>query len=104
MSGSDSDSCSACERRDDSIDDRFQRALESLLAVIPVLYLTTTTSQNCEAVPRRARIQGAWTCVSLNSRLESNKEEEEEVKRSVTRSVTRAGRLEAGGRSGSELR
>ena len=30
----------------------------------------------CAAVPRRARIQGAWPCVSLNSRLESNEEEE----------------------------
>ena len=36
---------------------------------------TTTTSQKCEAVPRRARISGSWTFVSLNSRLESNKEE-----------------------------
>ena len=45
-----------------------------------VLDLRTTTSQKCEAVPRRARIQGSWTIVSLNSRLESNrgKEEEEE--------------------------
>jgi len=30
----------------------------------------------CAAVPRRARIQGAWTCVSLNSKLASNKEAE----------------------------
>jgi hypothetical protein len=29
-------------------------------------------------VPRRARIQGSQTCVSLNSRLESNNEQEEE--------------------------
>ena len=28
-------------------------------------------------VPRRARIQGSWTLVSLNSRLESNKAEED---------------------------
>ena len=35
-----------------------------------------TTVQNCEAVPRRARIQGAQTSVSLDSRLESNKERE----------------------------
>ena len=34
--------------------------------------LRSTTSQKCEAVPRRARIEGAWTCVSLNSRLQSN--------------------------------
>ena len=31
----------------------------------------------CEAIPRRARIQGSQTFVSLNSSLESNKEEEE---------------------------
>jgi len=30
------------------------------------------------AVPRRARMQGSWNFVLLNSRLESNKEEEEE--------------------------
>ena len=35
-----------------------------------------TTTQKCEAVPRRARIQGSRTCVSPNSRLESDKEEE----------------------------
>ena len=34
-------------------------------------------SQKCAAVPRRARIEGSKTCVSPNSRLESNKEEEE---------------------------
>jgi len=33
------------------------------------------TLQKCEAVPRRARIEGSYTCASLNSRLESNKEE-----------------------------
>ena len=31
-------------------------------------------SQKCEAVPRRARIRGSYTCASLNSRLESHKE------------------------------
>ena len=36
--------------------------------------------QNCAIFPRRARIQGSQTFVSLNSRLESNKEEEEEEK------------------------
>ena len=35
-----------------------------------------TTRHECEAVSRRARLSGAWTCVSLNSRLGSNKEEE----------------------------
>ena len=38
--------------------------------------LRTTTLQKCAAVPRRARIQGSWTFVSLTSRLESNKEED----------------------------
>ena len=41
---------------------------------------TTTTSQKCEAVPRRARSQGSHTSDSLNSRLESNEEEEEDIK------------------------
>ena len=40
--------------------------------------LSATFSQNCDAVPRRARISGSYTFVSLNSRLESNDEEEEE--------------------------
>ena len=41
----------------------------------------STTLQKCEAVPRRARIQGSWTFVSLNSGLEgkSNKEEKKRV-------------------------
>ena len=38
---------------------------------------TIPASQNGEAVPRRARIQGSQTLVSLNSRLESNQEEED---------------------------
>ena len=33
--------------------------------------------EKCEAVPRRARIQGSWRCASLNSKLERNKAEEE---------------------------
>ena len=47
-----------------------------------------TISQKCEAVPMRARIEvlGAWTCVSLNLRLESNKkQEEEEIPKSLSR-------------------
>ena len=40
-----------------------------------VLDLRTTTWQKCGAVPRRARIEGSQTCVSLNPRLESNEEE-----------------------------
>ena len=39
----------------------------------------TTTSQKCEAVPGRARIEGSLTFVSLNSRLDSEKEEEEDA-------------------------
>ena len=33
-----------------------------------------TTLQKCEAVPRRARIQGSYTFLPLNSRRESNRE------------------------------
>ena len=39
------------------------------------VHLRTTTWQECEAVPLRARIQGSYIVVPLNSRLESNKEE-----------------------------
>ena len=39
-----------------------------------------TTSQECEKVPRRARIEGSYTLVSLNSRLERNNVEEEVTK------------------------
>jgi len=35
-------------------------------------------------IPRRARIHGSQTCVSLNSRLESNKKEEEETWETLT--------------------
>jgi len=38
-----------------------------------VLDFRTTASHNCKVVPRRARIQGTKTSVSLNSRLESKK-------------------------------
>jgi len=41
-----------------------------------VLDLRTTSSKNCEAVPRRARIEESQTFVSFNSRLKSNKERE----------------------------
>ena len=37
-----------------------------------------TTLQKGAAVPRRARIEDSWTCVALNSGLESNEEEEED--------------------------
>jgi len=37
--------------------------------------MCATTSQKCEAVPKRSRIQGSYTFASLNARLESNKEE-----------------------------
>ena len=40
-----------------------------------VLNFRTTTSHKSAAVPKRARISGSWTFVSLNSRLDSNKEE-----------------------------
>ena len=39
--------------------------------------LRTITSQKCEAVPKKARIQGSYTCLSLNFRLDSNKEDQE---------------------------
>ena len=41
-----------------------------------VLNLRKSFLQKCEAVPRRARVEGSSTCVSLNSRLESNEEKE----------------------------
>ena len=41
----------------------------------------TTTWQKCEAVSRRDRISGSKTCVSLNSRHESNGEEREDGRR-----------------------
>ena len=47
------------------------------LRAVPIgtgLNLGTTTSRKSAAVPRRARIQGSQTFVSLNSRLESNRE------------------------------
>ena len=63
------------------IQDRNLRVgVESVMCLtmgVPQRDLKTTASQNIEAVPRRARIQGSCTFVSLNSRLESNKEEEE---------------------------
>ena len=46
------------------------------LVKVTLLDSRTTASQNCDAVPRRARIQGTQTFVSLNSRLESNKGQE----------------------------
>ena len=54
-------------------------------ARVSVLNLRTTTSQKCEALPRRARIEGSQTCVSADSRLESNKEEENFAFRGVGR-------------------
>ena len=36
----------------------------------------TTAAQNCDAVPRRARIQESYTFVPITSKPESNKEEE----------------------------
>ena len=38
--------------------------------------LRTTTSQKCAAVPKRARIEGSKTFVSLNTKCESNRRTE----------------------------
>jgi len=46
--------------------------------VFAYMISTTTTAQKCEAVPRRARIDGSQTFVSLNSRLDSNEDEEDQ--------------------------
>ena len=59
----------------------------------PVLDSRTTTSQKCEAVPRRARIQGSWTFVPLNSRLERNEAEEEEFDLPERASARAVGRV-----------
>ena len=40
--------------------------------------VSSTTLHEYAVVPRRARIQGSQTCVSLQTRLESDEEEEEE--------------------------
>ena len=45
--------------------------------------LGTTTLQKCAALPRRTRIQGSWTYVSLNFRLERTKEEDEEEQENI---------------------
>ena len=45
----------------------------------PPRQVRTTTSQNWEAVSRRARTQASYTLVSLDSRLESNEEEEKKA-------------------------
>ena len=65
-------------QRPKSGDTRYKMGLETECNI------RTTTSQKCEAVPRRARIWGSWTCVSLHSRLESNKEEETTLKRRIS--------------------
>jgi len=51
--------------------------------------ISTTTSQKCAAVPRRARIQGSKTCISLNYRLESKKEERRTIRQSCPESGLR---------------
>ena len=53
--------------------------VNAMTAIFVLDYLDrlNDASQKCEAVLRRARIQGSWSCVSLNSGLERNKEEEE---------------------------
>ena len=44
-----------------------------------VLNSRTSAEKKCGAISRRARIQGSWIVVSLNSRPESNKREEKMV-------------------------
>ena len=46
-----------------------------------VLNSGTTTLQKCAVVPKRARIYGAKTFVSLNSRLRCNREKEDQFGR-----------------------
>jgi hypothetical protein len=41
--------------------------------------LRTTNSRECAVGSRRARIQGSWAFVSLNSRLESDTKEKKEL-------------------------
>ena len=55
-----------------------RRIAENLIQMpdVAVLHLRTTALRKCAAVPRRARIQGAKTFVSLNSGRESHQEEE----------------------------
>ena len=50
---------------------------ENKLLLPQHLNVRTTALQKCEAVPRRARIQGSLTFLSVSSRLETYKEEEE---------------------------
>ena len=48
-----------------------------------------TNLQKCAVVPRRARIQGSQTFVSLNERLESRNEEEEPATTTIPQSRTK---------------
>ena len=58
------------------LSDTPQKHVINMLQVVPCpLGSGTTPVQKCAAVPRRARVYGSQTCVSLNSRLESNEEE-----------------------------
>ena len=66
------------------------------------LNLRTTTSRKYAAVPRRARIQGSQTFVSLKSRLQGDHEEEGCAWRRV-RTVSGAGDCR-GGQGGSRAR
>ena len=52
------------------------KSLDSGSMIQAWLRIRTTASQKCEAVPRRARNEGSYTCLPLNSRLKSNKAEE----------------------------
>ena len=50
-------------------------ALFSAVQLGTVLNLRSNTSQKCETVLRRLRMQGSKTCASLKSRVESKIEE-----------------------------
>ena len=56
-------------------DDKSVRSRRSFIS--SPSHVRATASLKCEAVPRRARIQGSSTCVSLDPRRVSNDDEEE---------------------------
>ena len=63
-----------------------------------VANVRATTSQECGAVPERARIQGAKAVVSLNFRLESDKEEEQTTHKFTPRMAGEVQPLDGGRR------
>jgi len=60
-----------------------------------VVSSTLQGTQNCAAVPRRARIEGSQTFASLNSRLESKKQEEEDLVQLCRRSDLQPGTVQS---------